>query len=239
MVELEIHVQFQPVMQYAWPGGMGGQYLYWDGENRAFILSESRGERNAIIGSPWATEASAHPAHRLAEAPSTFTIPWFEEFPYAYYHADTTPFWMLALWNYWRASGDDDLIRELWPFITGFVSWAQYRYRRPWAGFPLLRALQGLTFDFSLGRHPENLSGAYYQTMDATVPHPRGPTGGTHLHPVHPLGGLERPDGGEPGRGGRASLSARPPKHHYLPRDLRRYRSCPENPSPEAGAPRN
>lgn len=59
----------------------------------------------------------------------------------------------------------------VWPFMTGFVSWAQYRYRRPWAGFPLLRALQGLTFDFSLGRHPENLSGAYYQTMDATVPH--------------------------------------------------------------------
>jgi hypothetical protein len=59
----------------------------------------------------------------------------------------------------------------VWPFMTGFVSWAQYRYRRPWAGYPLLRALQGLTFDFALGRHPENLSGAYYQTMDATVPH--------------------------------------------------------------------
>jgi hypothetical protein len=34
-----------------------------------------------------------------------------------------------------------------------------------------LQALHRLTFDFSLGRHPENLSGAYYQTMDATVPH--------------------------------------------------------------------
>ena len=518
VVDLEIHVEFQPVMQYAWPGGMGGQYLFWDAENRAFVLSESLRERNAVIGSPWATEASAHPAHRLAEAPSAFmipvdpvraraefipivitggtapreevlaeyrallqdaesiylenlrwaqglrsdllslsfgpvgramaypsrgtpqpgtssphsgaafpralewakvnleeqrscnpdlgcglvagwgpsgtslrpgfgwffggdaaintlamdatgqwdlvaeglrflaryqredgkipheisqsagTIPWFEEFPYAYYHADTTPFWMLALWNYWKASGDDALVRELWPaflkayewclsvetdgdgiienttgglgaievgglgagihqdiylaavwmealkgtaqmaefmrdeatasqaqkllrqasetlnsrywrpeeghlafgilqdggtndnltawpgtalsfgllereqaegtlrqlasdaitsswgarllsteselydplhynngavwpFMTGFVSWAQYRYRRPWAGFPLLRALQGLTVDFSLGRHPENLSGAYYQTLDATVPH--------------------------------------------------------------------
>jgi hypothetical protein len=511
VVELEIHVEFQPVLQYAWPGGMGGQYLYWDAENRAFVLSESLRERNAVIGSPWATEASAHPAHRLAEAPSTFVIPvdqerarrefipiaiaggtapleevldtyrallkeardiysantawaesvqaeglrisggqvlsmearagrermdrpfsfaaslewakvnleeqrvcnpdlgcglvagwgssgtslrpgfgwffggdaainslamdatgqwalvaeglrflaryqrgdgkipheisqsagnipWFEAFPYAYYHADTTPFWMLALWSYWRASGDDGLLRELWPaflkayawclsvetdgdgiienttgglgaievgglgegihqdiylaavwmealkgtaqmagrmgneemsaqarelflqasetlnqrywrpkeghmafgilrdggtndnltawpgtalsfglveeeraeatlrqlasdaissrwgarllstksdlydplhynngavwpFMTGFVSWAQYRYRRPWAGFPLLQALHRLTFDFALGRHPENLSGAYYQTMDATVPH--------------------------------------------------------------------
>jgi len=526
VVELEIHVEFQPVMQYAWPGGMGGQNLFWDAENCVFILSESLRKRNAVIGSPWATEASAHPAHQLAEAPSTFiipvdpvrsrsefipivitggttprdevlddyrallqdaeslylenrrwaeglradylslslgpagrpgalagempegrpereasqtgnsaahsgaafpralewakvnleeqrscnpdlgcglvagwgpsgtslrpgfgwffggdaaintlamdatgqwelvaeglrflaqyqradgkipheisqsagTIPWFDDFPYAYYHADTTPYWMLALWHYWKASGDDALVRELWPaflkayewclsvetdgdgiienttgglgaievggigegihqdiylaavwvealggtiqmaefmgdratrseaqgllhlasetlntrywrpeeghlafgilrdgstndnltawpgtalsfglleveqaegtlrhlardaissswgarllsseselyhplhynmgavwpFMTGFVSWAQYRYRRPWAGFPLLRALQKLTEDFSLGRHPENLSGAYYQTMDATVPH--------------------------------------------------------------------
>ncbi len=274
--------------------------------------------------------------HEISQ--SAGTIPWFTDFPYAYYHADTTPFWILALWNYWRASGDGALVRELWPnlklayewclsvetdgdgiienttgglgaievgglgegihqdiylaavwvealkgtvqmatfmdegamvsqaqalletatrtlntaywrpeedhlafgilrdgttndnltawpgtalafgllgsdqahgtlrqlagdaissswgarllstesdlydplhynngavwpFMTGFVSWAQYAYRRPWAGFPLLKALLGLTYDFSLGRHPENLSGAYYQTMDTTVPH--------------------------------------------------------------------
>jgi len=505
-VELEVHVEFQPVLQYAWPGGFGGQYLFWDGENHAFVLSESLRERNGIIGSPWAREASAHPAHRLAEAPSVFVIPvdqerareelipigivggiasreevlatyrellegaaslpgelsawagsitentlrfgveqsasgpssqqpttdpgevlewakinlaeqrvcnpdlgcglvagwgpsgtslrpgfgwffggdaaintlamdatgqweevaealrflahyqrgdgkipheisqsagrvrWFEDFPYAYYHADTTPYWMLALWRYWRASGDDALLRELWPaferafqwcltvetdgdgimenttgglgaievgglgegihqdiylasvwtaalqgtaemanslgatsmasqaqdlfslaratlnqkywrpeegfhafgilqggatndnltawpstalafglldeeeaggtlenlsrdaissswgahllstesdlydplhynngmvwpFMTGFVAWGQYRYRRPWAGYPLLQALWNLHADWSLGRHPENLSGAFYQTLDATVPH--------------------------------------------------------------------
>lgn len=495
VVDLEIHVRFQPVLQYAWPGGMGGQFLYWDQGIRAFVLSESRREWTALLGSPWATRASAHPAHRLAEAPASLvipvdrerarrelvpiailagegsrdevvppyrtlledareiyrergewaeslrsdllavdaewealgeavewakvnleeqrscnlalgcglvagwgpsgtsfrpgfgwyfggdaainslamdatgqwalvaeglrfmaryqrddgklpheisqaagSIPWFEAFPYAYYHADTTPYWMLALWYYWRASGDDALVEELWtpyrkawewclsvetdgdgiienttgglgaievgglgenlhqdiylaavwitalegtvemaramgdpalsreaaalletgraslnrtywreaqgyhafgilrdggtndnltawpgtalafghldpdqaegtlrhlasdaissswgarllstgselydplhynngavwPFMTGFVSWGQYRYRRPWAGYPLLRALLTLNRDFSLGRHPENLSGAYYQTMDPTVPH--------------------------------------------------------------------
>ena len=514
VVDLEIRVEFQPVLQYAWPGGFGGQYLYWDQENRAFVLSESLQERNAVIGSPWASEATAHPAHRLAEAPSVFVIPvdreraqielipigvvggiapreeilatyrrlleeapelpgqilswaseiadeflqfqatgntpgagpdsesqfraepdqalpldviewakinlaeqrvcnpdlgcglvagwgpsgsslrpgfgwffggdaaintlamdatgqwedvaealrflaryqredgkipheisqaagripWFEEFPYAYYHADTTPYWMLALWHYWRASGDDGLLGELWenyerafewclsvetdgdgvientsgglgaievgglgegihqdiylaavwtaalqgtvemaeaqgdhgfaaeatslfsraretlnhrywmpqdgyhafgilqgggtnnnltawpatalafglldeeearstlshlardaissswgarllsteselydplhynngmvwPFMTGFVALGQYEYRRPWAGYPLLHALWRLHGDWSLGRHPENLSGAFYQTLDATVPH--------------------------------------------------------------------
>ncbi len=506
VVEIDIHVEFQPVLQYAWPGGFGGQYLFWDQGSRAFILSESLRERNAVIGSPWAQEAYAHPAHRLAEAPSVFVIPvelgrardefipigivgaiapreevmatyrellerattlpqeimtwatditggtlhfeaewkagesavapdrarprsvlewakinlaeqrvcnpdlgcglvagwgpsgtslrpgfgwffggdaaintlamdatgqwegvaealrflaryqredgkipheisqaagrisWFEDFPYAYYHADTTPYWMLALWHYWRASGDEALLRELWPaferayrwcltvetdgdgiienttgglgaievgglgegihqdiylaavwiaalqgtaemagalgstslaseaealsshaketlnrrywrpeegyhafgilqggdtnnnltawpstalafglldddeaegtltnlsrdaissswgarllsteselydplhynngmvwpFMTGFVAWGQYRYRRPWAGYPLLHALWALHDDWSPGRHPENLSGAFYQTLDATVPH--------------------------------------------------------------------
>ena len=506
VLELDIYVEFQPVLQYAWPGGFGGQYLFWDQGSRAFVLSESLRERNAVIGSPWAQGAYAHPAHRLAEAPSAFVIPvdlerarkelipigivggiapreevmatyrelleraatlpqeiaewtveaalstltfhpewsperagagvewadfydvlgwakanlaeqrvcnpdlgcgfvagwgpsgtslrpgfgwffggdaaintlamdatgqweevaealsflaryqredgkipheisqsagripWFDEYPYAYYHADTTPYWMLALWQYWRASGDDDLLRELWPaferayrwclsvetdgdgiienttgglgaievgglgeglhqdiylaavwikavqgtgemaralgetslateaetlfvrarntlnerywmpeegfhafgilqgggtngnltawpatalafglldpdeaegtlwhlardaissswgarllsteselydplhynngmvwpFMTGFVAWGQYQYRRPWAGFPLLHALWTLHGDWSLGRHPENLSGAFYQTLDATVPH--------------------------------------------------------------------
>ena len=494
-VDLEIRVELQPVLQYGWPGGLGGQYLFWSQEDRAFVLSESLRTRNAVIGSSWATEGSAHPAHRLADAPSMFVIPvdqsrareelipiamaggiapredvlavyrdlmeraadlvqevqewardlqeshlrvsggrpaaasalewakvnleeqrvcnpdlgcglvagwgpsgtslrpgfgwffggdaaintlamgatgqwetvaealrflaryqradgkmpheisqaagripWFEEYPYAYYHADTTPFWMLALWHYWRASGDEELVQELWPafekaygwclsvetdgdgiienttgglgaievgglgegihqdiylaavwiealratvelagargepamasqardildraiatlnraywrpqeghhafgilrggetndnltawpgtalsfglldraeaegtlrhlardaissswgarllstesglydplhynngmvwpFMTGFVSWAQYRYRRPWAGHHLLQALWRLNEDWALGRHPENLSGAFYQTVDATVPH--------------------------------------------------------------------
>ena len=274
--------------------------------------------------------------HEISQAAGR--IPWFEEFPYAYYHADTTPYWMLALWHYWRASGDDNLLGELWsayekayewclsvetdgdgvienttgglgaievgglgegihqdiylaavwtaalrgtvemaaaqgaqnlaaeatdlfsraretlnrrywmpqdgyhafgilrgggtnnnltawpatalafglldeeeargtlshlardaissswgarllsteselydplhynngmvwPFMTGFVAWGQYEYRRPWAGYPLLHALWRLHGDWSLGRHPENLSGAFYQTLAATVPH--------------------------------------------------------------------
>jgi glycogen debranching enzyme len=59
----------------------------------------------------------------------------------------------------------------VWPFMTGFVAWGQYRYRRPWAGAHLVDAVKQLTFDWSRGRYPENLSGAYYRPMDATVPH--------------------------------------------------------------------
>ena len=58
--------------------------------------------------------------HEISQAAAH--IDWFGSYPYAYYHADTTPYWMFALYQYWRASGDDDLLRELWP-----------AYRRAWA----------------------------------------------------------------------------------------------------------
>ncbi|MDE2796149.1 MAG: hypothetical protein OXL34_15130 [Gemmatimonadota bacterium] len=59
----------------------------------------------------------------------------------------------------------------VWPFVTGFASWGQYRYRRPWAGFHLMDAIKQMTFDFSLGRHGELFSGTFYEPLDQTVPH--------------------------------------------------------------------
>jgi glycogen debranching enzyme len=58
----------------------------------------------------------------------------------------------------------------VWPFVTGFVVWGQYNYRRPWAAFPLLDALTQMTFDWARGRHPELLSGRYYRPLDTAVP---------------------------------------------------------------------
>ncbi len=491
---LEIIASFRMVFQYAWPASFGGQYAYWDDSEKAFILSESLRERNGIIGSPWATVASSHPAHALPDAPNTFIIPvdtvraarefipiaiaagvaprdtvltvyrrllakasafygekrdhvsrllsqttsidtpddeldlafawskvnldesvvcnpelgcglvagwgpsgtstrpgfgwffggdaainsfamhatglwdqvalglrflaryqrddgkipheisqaaayipWFTDFPYAYYHADTTPYWIVAVWRYWRATGDERLLTDLWPavqkaytwcltretdgdgiiengpgnlgaievgalgegmhqdiylasvwiealkamqelaaargldalhdeaselherashtlndrywreqdghhafgilqsggtndnltvwaatatafslleaeradrtltklatdsitadwgarilstgstlydpmhynngavwpFVTGFVIWGQYNYRRPWSAYPLTDALKQMTFDWARGRHPELLSGRYYRPLDTAVP---------------------------------------------------------------------
>jgi glycogen debranching enzyme len=281
---LEIVASFRTVFQYAWPGAFGGQYTVWSESDRAFLLSESLRRRSAFIGSPWATEASSHPAHALPDAPSVFTIPvdtsrarrefipiavaageaprdtvrawyrrlltearalydakrahadslvhgvaridtpddefdravawsivnldeqvvcnpdlgcglvagwgpsgmstrpgfgwffggdaaitslamdaaglwpqvaaglrflaryqredgkitheisqaagripWFTDFPYTYYHLDTTPYWILAVWRYWRASGDDRLVAELWPAITRAYAWSVTR----------------------------------------------------------------------------------------------------------------
>ncbi|HTR19383.1 MAG TPA: GH116 family glycosyl hydrolase [Gemmatimonadales bacterium] len=52
-------------------------------------------------------------------------IRWFEDYPYAFYHGDTTPFWILALSQYWQASGDTATIRRLWPNIRLAYDWAK------------------------------------------------------------------------------------------------------------------
>ncbi|MDP2955405.1 MAG: GH116 family glycosyl hydrolase [Longimicrobiales bacterium] len=59
----------------------------------------------------------------------------------------------------------------VWPFMTGYVAWGQYRYRRPWAAYNLVDAVKHHAFDWGRGRFPENFSGSYYRPMDETVPH--------------------------------------------------------------------
>ncbi len=44
-------------------------------------------------------------------------IPWFEKYPYGYYHADTTPLYVLAVSDFVRESSDLDFAREIWPSI--------------------------------------------------------------------------------------------------------------------------
>ncbi len=58
----------------------------------------------------------------------------------------------------------------VWPFVTGFVALAHYRYHRAWAGWELVRDVARTTFDFSRGHNPELMSGAFYRPLDTAVP---------------------------------------------------------------------
>jgi glycogen debranching enzyme len=48
---------------------------------------------------------------------SAATIEWFKEYRYAYSHAETTPFFIAAVYNFYRQSGDRPFIEELWPAL--------------------------------------------------------------------------------------------------------------------------
>jgi glycogen debranching enzyme len=65
---------FLPVLQPMWPAGLGGQFAYWDDEQKAYIISESKGQNHGFIGSPAASGLSYTPAHMLSDIPNEFMI---------------------------------------------------------------------------------------------------------------------------------------------------------------------
>ncbi len=52
-------------------------------------------------------------------------IDWFGAYPYAFYHGDTTPFWVLAFGEYWKQTADTSLVRELWPNVRKAYEWSR------------------------------------------------------------------------------------------------------------------
>ena len=71
---LDIIVRFAPDIHFAWPASLGGQYLIWEQNARAFLFSEAKRTINAFLGSPAVTEASDVPAHMLAAAPPQLVL---------------------------------------------------------------------------------------------------------------------------------------------------------------------
>ena len=61
--------------------------------------------------------------HEISQ--SAGRIRWFEDYPYAFYHADTTPYWLMAWGDYWCATGDTATIRRLWPQIKRAYDWSR------------------------------------------------------------------------------------------------------------------
>ncbi|MBK8250369.1 MAG: hypothetical protein IPK85_23680 [Gemmatimonadetes bacterium] len=52
-------------------------------------------------------------------------VDWFGAYPYAFYHGDTTPFWVLAFGEYWKQTADTALVRELWPNVRKAYDWSK------------------------------------------------------------------------------------------------------------------
>ena len=62
-------------------------------------------------------------AHEISQ--SAGRIKWFDDFPYAYYHADTSPYWLMAWGDWWKATGDSTTIRRVWPAIRKAYDWCR------------------------------------------------------------------------------------------------------------------
>jgi hypothetical protein len=62
-------------------------------------------------------------AHELSQAAGY--LQWFKDYPYAYIHGDTTPFYIAACLDYYRWSGDLDFIKASWTSIRKAYAWCK------------------------------------------------------------------------------------------------------------------
>jgi glycogen debranching enzyme len=61
-------------------------------------------------------------AHELSQ--SAGYLNWFKDYPYGYIHGDTSPFFVVAMAEYLRASGDVEFIKKSWESIRKAYEWS-------------------------------------------------------------------------------------------------------------------
>ena len=60
-------------------------------------------------------------AHELSQAEGY--IDWWKDYPYGYIHGDTTPYYIAAMYDYMRLSGDTSFIEKSWASLVKAYDW--------------------------------------------------------------------------------------------------------------------
>lgn len=84
----------------------------WQRQENFPIRKKSKDERVIDIGKM---------AHELSQ--SDGLIDWWNDYHYGYNHADTTPWYLVAIGNYFRKTGDIDFIKKNWKSIVQAYKW--------------------------------------------------------------------------------------------------------------------
>jgi glycogen debranching enzyme len=61
-------------------------------------------------------------AHELSQAAGY--LRWWEDYPYGYIHGDTSPYYIIAVEDYVRRTGDLGFLRESWPSVLKAYDWS-------------------------------------------------------------------------------------------------------------------
>jgi glycogen debranching enzyme len=86
----------------------------WQRQENFPIRKRSDAPENSDIGKM---------AHELSQ--SDGLIDWWNDYHYGYNHADTSPWYLVAMGNYIRASGDVKFLKESWASILQAYQWCQ------------------------------------------------------------------------------------------------------------------
>lgn len=84
----------------------------WQRQENFPIRKKSKDEKPSDIGKM---------AHELSQ--SDGLIDWWNDYHYGYNHADTTPWYLVAIGNYFRKTGDIDFIKKSWKSIVQAYKW--------------------------------------------------------------------------------------------------------------------
>ncbi len=60
-------------------------------------------------------------AHELSQAASY--VDWFKDYPYGYVHGDTTPYYIVAVYDYYLRTGDKEFLKKSWPSLERAYQW--------------------------------------------------------------------------------------------------------------------
>lgn len=61
--------------------------------------------------------------HEITQA--TAYVDWFGDYPYAFIHGDTTPYYLAALYDYYLRTGDLAFVRDAWPVARRAYAWSR------------------------------------------------------------------------------------------------------------------
>jgi hypothetical protein len=61
-------------------------------------------------------------AHELSQAAGY--LRWWEDYPYGYIHGDTSPYYIIAVEDYFRRTGDIAFLKESWPSVVKAYDWS-------------------------------------------------------------------------------------------------------------------
>ena len=77
--------------------------------------------RDALAFTEKWQRADGKMAHELSQAAGY--VDWFHKYGYAYIHADTTPFYIDAVYDYYKMTGDRQFVLDSWKSLTKAYDW--------------------------------------------------------------------------------------------------------------------
>jgi len=111
------------------PSGTGGRPGFgWFFGTDAYLnslsfnsLGDLSAAREALAFSQKWQRPDGKMAHELSQAAGY--IRWWEDYPYGYIHGDTTPYYIVAMEDYVRRSGDLEFLKTSWPSLVKAYNW--------------------------------------------------------------------------------------------------------------------